>query len=154
VGHTAEPGVVPVQRPFAAVLGCSDARAPVETIFEQRSNDLFVVRVAGNGVGSGSQPGYRDALVEASVALNACLSAFALKQELAGSRVRVLFGRYDLARRSVGLPLAPVGRPRSSGVALSSPPDGVDGLQDLTIRVARSGHIASLLRAGSDAAPS
>ena len=36
------------QRPFAAVLGCSDARAPVEFIFCCGSNDLFVVRVAGN----------------------------------------------------------------------------------------------------------
>ena len=51
--HGSEPGVAPVQRPFAAVLGCSDARVPIETIFEQKSNDLFVVRVAGNGVGSG-----------------------------------------------------------------------------------------------------
>ena len=53
VGHGVLPGVAPVQRPFAAVLGCSDARVPIETIFQQRSNDLFVVRVAGNGVGSG-----------------------------------------------------------------------------------------------------
>lgn len=36
------------QRPFAAVLGCSDARAPVEFLFCCGSNDLFVVRVAGN----------------------------------------------------------------------------------------------------------
>ena len=35
------------------MLGCSDARVPIEMIFQQRSNDLFVVRVAGNGVGSG-----------------------------------------------------------------------------------------------------
>ncbi len=53
VGHGVLPGVAPVQRPFAAVLGCSDARAPIETIFQQKSNDLFVVRVAGNGIGSG-----------------------------------------------------------------------------------------------------
>jgi carbonic anhydrase len=53
VGHGVLPGVAPVQRPFAAVLGCSDARVPIETIFQQKSNDLFVVRVAGNGVGSG-----------------------------------------------------------------------------------------------------
>jgi carbonic anhydrase len=37
-----------VQRPFAAVLACADARAPVELIFCCGSNDLFVVRVAGN----------------------------------------------------------------------------------------------------------
>lgn len=35
------------QSPFAAVLGCSDARVPVEWVFNQRPGDLFVVRVAG-----------------------------------------------------------------------------------------------------------
>ena len=43
---------VPTQRPYAAVLGCSDARVPVELIFNEGPNDLFVVRVAGNGLGS------------------------------------------------------------------------------------------------------
>jgi len=42
----------PKQRPFAAVLGCSDARVPVELIFSEGPNDLFVVRVAGNGLGA------------------------------------------------------------------------------------------------------
>lgn len=39
------------QMPFAAVLGCSDARVPVELIFNEGPNDLFVVRVAGNTLG-------------------------------------------------------------------------------------------------------
>jgi carbonic anhydrase len=43
---------VPTQHPFAAVLGCSDARVPIELIFNEGPNDLFVVRVAGNGLGS------------------------------------------------------------------------------------------------------
>ena len=42
------PGVAPVQQPFAAFLGCADARAPVELLFGQAANNLFVVRVAGN----------------------------------------------------------------------------------------------------------
>ncbi len=42
----------PSQRPFAAVLGCSDARVPIELVFNEGPNDLFVVRVAGNGVGA------------------------------------------------------------------------------------------------------
>jgi len=41
----------PQQRPFAAVLGCADARVPVELIFNEGPNDLFVVRVAGNTLG-------------------------------------------------------------------------------------------------------
>lgn len=40
------------QRPFAVVLGCSDARVPIELIFNEGPNDLFVVRVAGNGLGT------------------------------------------------------------------------------------------------------
>ena len=39
------------QRPFAAVLGCADARVPIELIFNEGPNDLFVVRVAGNTLG-------------------------------------------------------------------------------------------------------
>ena len=35
------------QQPFAAVLGCSDSRAPVELIFDQGLGDIFVVRTAG-----------------------------------------------------------------------------------------------------------
>jgi carbonic anhydrase len=42
----------PVQAPFALFLGCSDARAPIERIFDQPSNVLFVVRVAGNVLGT------------------------------------------------------------------------------------------------------
>jgi carbonic anhydrase len=205
VGYGAERGVAPLQEPFAAVLGCSDARAPVEMIFQQRSNDLFVVRVAGNGLGSSSvgslryaaahfsrslrlvvvmghsqcgavtaavdaflrprtylplaanyplrsivdailvsvrsanlaleaahgprvagQPGYRTALIETSVALNACLAAFALRQELEGPNLRVLFGSYDLASRSVRLPLAPGGRSTRPEIGLFPPPEGAD----------------------------
>ena len=35
-------------RPFAAILGCADARVPPELVFDQGVGDLFVVRVAGN----------------------------------------------------------------------------------------------------------
>jgi len=40
------------QKPFAAVLSCSDSRVPVELIFDRGIGDLFVVRVAGNVVGN------------------------------------------------------------------------------------------------------
>jgi carbonic anhydrase len=172
-------GTAPKQAPFAVVLGCSDARAPVETIFNQSSNDLFVVRVAGNvlgteGLGSidyavrnlgGSlrlvialghtecgavsaavdtylnpktfadiacthalrslvdgiliavrgaaqalervggaavkrQSGYRDALVETAVYLNAAVTAFDVAREVGSLQVprpRVVYGVYDLA---------------------------------------------------------
>ncbi|HNP55332.1 MAG TPA: carbonic anhydrase [Gordonia sp. (in: high G+C Gram-positive bacteria)] len=40
------------QEPFAAILTCADSRVPVEIVTDQGFGDLFVVRVAGNVVGS------------------------------------------------------------------------------------------------------
>lgn len=36
------------QRPFAAILGCSDSRIPPELVFDVGLGELFVVRIAGN----------------------------------------------------------------------------------------------------------
>jgi carbonic anhydrase len=231
VGHGVEPGVAPIQRPFAAVLGCSDARVPIEMIFQQRANDLFVVRVAGNGVGSGclgslryaadqfsrslklvvvlghSQcgavtaavdaflrpktylplavhyplraivdsilvavrsaslvleavhgarvsrlPGYRAALIDTSVALNASLAAFALRPEVERRSCRVLFGCYDLASRFVRLPLAPTGSSPTSEIGLFPPPCGDEDVHDLATRLATSAGVTQLLRAPASAA--
>lgn len=48
LGLAAAPGAAPAQEPFAAILGCADARVPVELIFGLHANQAFVVRVAGN----------------------------------------------------------------------------------------------------------
>jgi len=42
------------QFPQVAVLGCSDSRVPVEVIFDQGLGDMFVVRVAGNNLSTGT----------------------------------------------------------------------------------------------------
>ena len=42
------PELVSVQDPLAIILGCSDARVPVEIVFDQGLGELFVIRVAGN----------------------------------------------------------------------------------------------------------
>lgn len=51
-GRRGEPGAgidgVPVHQPRAVVVGCSDARVPVEQVFDQAPGSLFVVRVAGH----------------------------------------------------------------------------------------------------------
>ena len=52
LGLAKSDGSAPAQLPFAAVLGCADARVPIELIFSQAANDLFVVRVAGNVLGA------------------------------------------------------------------------------------------------------
>jgi carbonic anhydrase len=51
VGLETKPSGFPEQEPFAAVLGCVDARAPVELLFTQGFDDLYIVRVAGNPLG-------------------------------------------------------------------------------------------------------
>lgn len=47
-----ERGLPRTQNPIAIVIGCSDARVPVENVFDQGPGDLFVVRTAGNLVGT------------------------------------------------------------------------------------------------------
>jgi carbonic anhydrase len=38
------------QNPFAIILGCSDSRVPIETVFDQTPGNVFAVRVAGNSL--------------------------------------------------------------------------------------------------------
>lgn len=38
------------QKPFAAIVACSDSRIPVELLFDQGIGDIFVIRTAGNSV--------------------------------------------------------------------------------------------------------
>jgi len=47
-GQTRRRELAAGQEPFAAILGCSDSRVPVEIVFDQGLGDLFVIRVAGN----------------------------------------------------------------------------------------------------------
>jgi carbonic anhydrase len=51
-GMTLVRGAAVPQRPFAIVLSCSDSRVPVEEVFQVHANSIFVVRVAGNVIGS------------------------------------------------------------------------------------------------------
>jgi carbonic anhydrase len=223
LGFGRDPGSAPAQRPFAAVLGCADARVPVEMVFQQRSNDLFVVRVAGNGIGLGGlgsfryavanftqslrllvvlghsqcgavtaaveaflhprnylplagdfplrslvdgilvavraasialersrgatvveEPGYRAALIEVSVVLNAALAAYSLERELATRRTRVVYGHYDLASGRLGIPLG--GLASGSAPTLVGPPRDDEGFRSLGESVAASPRVAGLLR--------
>jgi carbonic anhydrase len=40
------------QQPYATILGCSDSRVPPELVFDAGFGDLFIVRVAGNVLGT------------------------------------------------------------------------------------------------------
>jgi carbonic anhydrase len=214
----------PKQEPFAVVLGCSDARAPVELIFDRACNELFVVRVAGNVLGQeqlGSidyavdhlgenlkllvvlghsrcgavtaaadaylrpveylgllsnhhvrsivndlfpavrgaakalgtlwgedvvnMPGYREALIECAVVLNAALMASILRAEFddPARDLRVVFGVYDLASRRVHVPLA--ASSPDAGVRLVEAPANRDDFRPLAAQVAGSAHVCRLL---------
>jgi len=204
----------PAQSPFALVLGCSDARAPVELIFDQSSNHLFVIRVAGNvlgveclgsidyaianlgkslklvvvlghstcgavsaavdsylapknyaqiafthalrslvdriqtavrgaatalrSVGGASvsrAPGYRDALIEAAVYLNAAITAYDVYREIkipAASDIRVVYSVFDLADQCVR------SLPTKNASIFAEVPSGPDDFSALGIKIAKS----------------
>jgi carbonic anhydrase len=211
----------PAQRPYAALLGCADARVPAELIFGEGPNDLFVVRVAGNvlgtevlgslryaaqhlplraavvlghsgcgalgaavdlfqrpagllalatdhalrsllnrlatvvhgaarvlqqvhGVAAPAHPGWRAALVETSVAINAASAAFAIQRDLAGLAdppIQALHGVYDIASRRVLAANGTLGE--SPGLAL--PPEDEAGFVATFQAMVRSPRIAGLL---------
>lgn len=217
----------PTQHPFAAVLGCSDARVPIELIFNEGPNDLFVVRVAGNTLGpdvlgslkyavdhlgdsiklivvlghSGCgaltaavdvflkpavylplatkhslrtvldsllvvvqaaarkfhdvcgpdvarRPGYRQALIEASIVTNVALAAYSIQQELdtAGTTgLQTVYGVYLLDARRVWVP--PVSGIDGSGLA--PPPRDEAGFAALGDLILRSDRISSLITQGT-----
>ena len=58
------PETAPHQSPFAAVVGCSDSRVPVELLFDQGIGDIFVIRTAGNNVNSEMVMGSIDYAIE------------------------------------------------------------------------------------------
>jgi carbonic anhydrase len=221
-------GGAPVQSPFAAVLGCADARVPTEMVFSRGCNELFVVRVAGNVLGQeclGSlqyavshfpntlkllvvlshahcgavtdavslylephryldiatdysirtiedkllvavriaamgmeevygldvirQPLCRAALLEASVSLNAALSAYCLRQEFRAQfpDLGVVFGTYDLVGRRVRLPLSRPGELTEEEQGLFAPPDNVEDFRQLARRICGGRLVQSILNA-------
>jgi carbonic anhydrase len=212
------------QRPFAAVLGCSDARV-IELIFNEGPNDLFVVRVAGNGLGmevlgslyavenlggtlkliavlghSGCgalttavdiflnpdeylniaakhsirgildrsllvvqasankllavlgadvarHPGYRQALIEASIVTNAALAAYSIQQEFIASGppdLQAAYGVYLIETREVWAPRSD----DIDSVGLAAVPHDPSGFARLGEAIAKSARIASYIKSG------
>jgi carbonic anhydrase len=93
---------------------------------------IFVsVREADNalkqvwGPSARDAPGYRDALIETAVGLNAAQAAFALRQEIetAGRwEIEVLFGVYNLNNHQVCMPNDPFAPVNDSNVRLAQAP--------------------------------
>ena len=224
LGLSADGAGMPKQRPFAAVLGCSDARVPIELIFNEGPNDLFVIRVAGNGLGTevlgslkyaveqlggtlklivvlghsgcgalttavdmflnpaeyltlatkhslrnildrlllvvhasaktllsafgpdvAQNPGYRQALIEASIVSNAALAAHSIQQEFEASErttIRAVYGAYLLETREVWAPRLS----NAKGIGLAEAPRDLSGFSDLGNAVVQSERIMTFLK--------
>ena len=218
-------GEVPLQAPFAAVLGCSDARVPTEMIFNQGCNELFVIRVAGNvlgneclgslrfavhafpsslkllvvlahdrcgavtaaveayldprryiaiatdpalraiqdhilvavriaslsmeqlyGIAVKTAPGFRAALIEAVVVINAAWSAYCLQQEFPTLAGGVVFGAYDLSSRYVRMPLSPPRHITEDEKGLFPPPENEEAFHKLAEQLCTGPLIQTLLK--------
>lgn len=92
-------------------------------------------------------PGYRAALLEAAVVLNAAWSAFCLHREFAEKfpGLSVVFGAYDLSSRYIRLPLSPAGEITEEEKGLFPPPKDEDAFRELALRICRGKLIQSLL---------
>ncbi|MFO0952852.1 MAG: carbonic anhydrase [Isosphaeraceae bacterium] len=107
---------------------------------------IFVsVREAANGLEevwgpeARQMPGYRDALIETAVALNAAQAAFALKQEVEGSgrwEIEVLYGVYNLFNHQVSMPNDPFAPPSDQNVHLAHAPANPREFHALALRMA------------------
>jgi len=91
-------------------------------------------------------PGYRAALTQCSVVINAALTASMLRGEFGDGAKgrRVVFGVYDLATRRVNVPLSPA-EESEPPVRLLDAPNGREELRRFATHVVNSGHITHLL---------
>jgi carbonic anhydrase len=90
-----------------------------------------------------SRSGYRRALIEVSVTLNAALTAATLRQEFRGrlsADMEVVYGVYNLVTRRVQLPTS-----NPLDVCLARTTEGMEGLYQLASELTRSDAIRLLL---------
>jgi carbonic anhydrase len=90
------------------------------------------------------KPGYRRALIEASIVTNAALASYSIRRELGDNNLtglKVVYGVYLLDTREVWSPIREV----YSGLATA--PDSDAAFSQLGDEIARSKRIASLIEA-------
>lgn len=95
------PGVVPAHRPVAVVIGCSDARVPVEQVFDQPPGSLFIVRVAGHVLEPAALASILYAIRELEVQL-----VIVMGHQACGAVCAALSGTADAALRPLVAPIA------------------------------------------------
>jgi carbonic anhydrase len=132
----------------AEYLGLSSShhvRAIVNTLFPAVRAAARALAVKW-GVTAADLPGFRAALIECSVIMNAALMASILKSEFgdpAGDR-RIVFGIYDLGTRCVHVPLSTESR-HEPAILLLEAPMGAEEFREFAMRVVGSTFIHKLL---------
>ncbi len=114
---------------------------------------LIAVRVSAialdavYGANIARKPGFRAALLEAAIVLNAAWSAFCLRKEFAAKfpDLEVVFGAYDLASRYVRMPMSPSSELTEEEKGLFRPPEDDEGFRELALRVCGCRLVRSLL---------
>jgi carbonic anhydrase len=91
------------------------------------------------GPGAREMSGYRDALIETAVGLNAAQAAFALRQEIESEgrwEIEVLYGVYNLFNHQVSMPNDPAAPPSDENVNLAHSPTNPRDFGALALRMA------------------
>jgi carbonic anhydrase len=127
---------------YLAVAGTHPLRSIINGLLAAvRGAALALSRTWGDDVEQ--RPGYRAALIDAAVPINAALTAAILQQEFARAvarGVRVVFGVYDLVTRHVSVPLEdPAAIDRE--IHLIEAPLDQEGFQRLGLQVAGSDQV-------------
>ena len=93
------------------------------------------------------RPGYRAALIDLAIALNAMVTASMLQRELGVDHgdLGVAWGVYDLSSRRVGAWLAGPDGQDDEWTGLLPPPHGVEQTRAMAMRLASSRRIQALL---------
>jgi carbonic anhydrase len=96
------------------------------------------------------RPGYRKALIEASIVTNAALAAYSIQQEFgvsAATEMRTVYGVYLLDSREVWVPRLG----NMEGIGLAAAPQDLDGFVDLGKAIVQSRRIVSYINLKNDA---
>ena len=143
--------------PFGIVLGCADASLPIEVVFGRTADDLFVVKLAGNTIGS-------DALASIEYAVERFPTiqvAVVLGHTLCGAvaaAVETFLKRRFVADLAISLPLRALvdrmydlatGRVCDGANApapFATSPDDAEGFRSLARTLAGSGRVRRLLQ--------
>ncbi len=125
----------------------SRATSPMLRSILQR---IFVaVREAANGLeevwGANARavPGYREALIETAVCLNAAMTAFDMRAEVeraAKWEIEVLYGVFNLNTHQVCMPVNPTSKPSEDNVHLAYAPNNPRDFKSLAVRMAQILH--------------